>query len=277
MSNNTLRKIISFILSFIIMVCMVVGIISAWLIFEVLNYDALKVKVGDEFYPLLHKEVCNSVLLQTVSTGIPDDIMLEPITQETVDYWTRYQMEAIMDGRKYDIDLTEIRDSYIVTFTDYAAETGSSMDEKGAKELANYCVSIIKNSIELPFGNLISSYISIAEHYLPYAVIVCVAAVIFLAVFLQRISKPRITMTKYFGISFCSVGIIGLVLAVVSLATGFYNEINIMSDAYKSAIIGYGDYILRSLLMLSAVVFLIGAVSLVVYSVYGGGEKEEIV
>lgn len=277
MSNDILRKIISFLLSFIMMICIIVAVFSTWLMFEVLNYDALRVKAGDKFYSLLYDEVCENVLLRTVSTGVPEEIVLEPITRETIDYWTCYQLEAIIAGEKFKIDLSEMKEGYVEAFQEYARETGASLDNAGAKKLAEYCISTVKTSIELPLGSLLASYIGILRKYLPPVIIVCFAFAVLLGVFILRISKPRINVTRYYGLSLCGVGIIGLIASISALATKIYTKINLDSDAYNSALSGLGSYLLKSLLMLSAVIFLIGAIALVVYSVYGvGNEKEDV-
>lgn len=277
MSNNTLRKLISFMISFIMMICMVVGVMGSWLMFEVLNYDAVRVKAGEDFYRLLYDEVCENVLLQTVSTGVPEDLILKPLSRTLIDEVTQNQLEAVLSGNKYTIDLKDMREEYVSLFSAYAAETGEILDFEDAGKLADYCISIVKRSIELPFGSVISSYIAVMHNYLPVVILVCFAFVLSLAVFIYKISKPRINATRYYGIALCGVGVIGLVVSISALATRVYAKINFDSDAYNSAISGLGSYVLKSLTVLSSVIFLIGAVGLIVFSVYGmGGEKDEI-
>lgn len=275
MSNNTLRKVISFTISFVMMICMILAALSSWLMFEVLNYDAIRVKAGDDFYNLLYDEVCENTLLQTVSTGVPEDIILKPITRVLIEEKAHYQLESILTGKKFNINLDDIREQYIELFREYADETGDELDDAGARNLANYCVSIIKKSIELPFGSLISSYIAIMRKYLPVVIIVCAAISLLLAVFIYRISSPKINAARYYGISMGGVGIIGLFFSISALANKIYDKINFDSEAYSSAISGVGNYVINSLTILSAVVFLIGLVWLIVFSVHSGEEKDE--
>lgn len=253
---SVIRGFVSFVLSLTITVCA----IAFWAQTSILQYNKVDKYIKDGFYDMLHNEVCENIIENTVSTGLPEDVLISPITKDIVKFEMDCSIKALYSGEKYSLQTTTLKDDYRVAIEEYTTQNNLDLDEESATSLINYVVKLVENSVRLPFANTLSPYFTLIKQYIGYIAWGMLGLTALILLFLFFLCRPRTLLLRYAGRSMMCFGVLGAFVSLYVTTQNLTGSVNIASAAYSEMILNISQKSFGSLLILSIIFFVSGAV-----------------
>lgn len=261
MNNDIILKIIRSFVSFVLSMTLFVCAVSLWAQLTILDYEKVSGYIKSEYYGMLYTEVCDNVAENTVSTGLPQEVLLSPITQDIVASELNASLKALYTNQKYKLQNILLKDDYKAIIEQYANENNLELDEKATDDLANHLLLLIQESIKIPFSNTLSPYFELMHNYIGKITLIMLAISALIALFLFYLCRPRAVMLRYIGRSFMCCGILGGFVSLYVITQKLTSSVNIASVAYSNAILNISQKSFSFLLIIS-VILLIAGISL---------------
>lgn len=253
---NIIRGFVSFVLSILIFVCTT----AFWAQCTILNSENVSGYIKEEFYGMLYTEVCDNITENTVSTGLPEDILTAPLTEDIVKSEMNASINCLYSGTKYQLATDSLKTDYKNVISVYAQENGLELDEAATDSLVNYIVKLIEDSIKIPFSNTLSPYFLLVQDYIGKIAMIMLAATAAVLLFLFFLCRPRSVMLRYIGRALMCCGILGGFVSLYVTTQEIASSVNIASLAYSNAILSITKGTFNSLLIVSVIFFTAGII-----------------
>ncbi len=260
MNEKTLLSVIRGFVSFVLSLTITVSAIAFWAQTSILQYNKVENYIEDSFYDMLYEEVCDNITENTVSTGLPEDLLTAPITRDIVKLEMDSSIKALYNGEKYSLQTITLKEDYKALINEYIEQNNLELDEKSADALVNYIVRLVENSVRLPFANTLSPYFTLIKEYIGYVAYGLLAVSLLIALFLFFLCRPRKLLLRYIGRSMMCFGVLGAFVAIYVTSKNLTGSVNIASAAYSQMILNISQKSFGSLLILSIIFFVSGAV-----------------
>lgn len=268
--HHKTRNILSYILSFFIMICTVAVFMCTTLKTGLLNPSIIESSMHKGNYYEYRLGILNDGIKDLLAeAGLPKDLAEGVITDSKLSIDTNSYISNTLMGRTVTYDTTGLESVFVDNVTAYLVQQGVIPDEKLERyinDMASQVKIIYKSNISFEF---ITPYISFAAKYndMIKPVIICSIIMIIICIVLLLLLHRR----KYRAIRFCTYGMLAgsIVTAcesifvknnltdVISDEGIYYNVMRIyVSDAFMQGLyVAIGGIMLCSILILVTYVF----------------------
>ena len=266
MTTNALAKLIKGFLGFVCSILLCICIAVPWCYITLLDGGTALSTIDVQFYPELYSEVVNELTLQTVSAGVPEELIVQPVTEAQIQEEFDASFIALLNGEQYEPSFDALTEEYKRIFIEYADTNNLEFDEKNISELSESCISTIEKCVKIPFSGTISKYTALLNRYLPIALTISFVLMAALGWFIFKMCMPRVEALVYYGRAALASGIIGVLVSFYVTINVSEENIKMDSAAYKLAALNIIDSSFDLLLAASVFIGVIG-IALLIYGV----------
>lgn len=259
------RKIISYILSAIVVTLMSVTIILAMInnvIFSKSNVKKHMNKV--DYYTEISNIIKDSVNNYIMQSGFDESIMDSVIPKEKINNDIDKVIDAIYEGKEIDISTEEIRANLDKNVQQYIQQNNYKVDDQTKKDIAKFedkIESIYENSITYSKNAVkqVVSYFKMAKRITRLALITVLILLIILAFITYKINKA------FFGISLLATGIICIFIKCYSGLNIAVNNILMVNKTFSNLMINLINQVVQYIFMSGIILTVLGIFFIIIF------------
>lgn len=231
MQKDTLRTVISTILSFMMMVCLSLLALLIGLYFTIFQVNFIVRRMNDRYFDSVMQSLTKQLQDEIAPpSGFPDVVFENLFTRASVESDSRNYVQAVLGNLTYTLDTTKLRDDLVQRFTDYAVQNNLSYKKENLESLAQICIDEYERQITVPFLKSFSSVRLMYERYFPYALLGLSTFLIVLVLFLFRIQPFKHRAVRYCIYSLFASALMVIPVPLWVLIQGAYAKMNISPE-----------------------------------------------
>ena len=270
------RKIISYILSVIVVTLMSVTIILAMInnvIFSKSNVKKHMNKV--DYYTEISNIIKDSANNYIMQSGFDESIMDSVIPKEKINNDIDKVIDAIYEGKEIDISTEEIRANLDKNVQQYIQQNNYKVDNQTQKDIAKFedkIESIYENSITYSKNAVkqVVSYFKMAKRITRLALIAVSILLIIFAFITYKINKAS------FGISLLATGIICIFIKCYSGLNIAVNNILMVNKTFSNLMINLINQVVQYIFISGIILTVLGIVFIIFFERKLANKKYEI-
>lgn len=270
------RKIISYILSAIVVTLMSVTIILAMInnvIFSKSNVKKHMNKV--DYYTEISNIIKDSANNYIMQSGFDESIMDSVIPKEKINNDIDKVIDAIYEGKEIDISTEEIRANLDENVQQYIQQNNYKVDAQTRKDIAKFedkIESIYENSITYSKNAVkqVVSYFKMAKRITRLALITVSILLIILAFITYKINKAS------FGISLLATGLICIFIKCYSGLNIAVNNILMVNKTFSNLMINLINQVVQYIFISGIILTVLGIVFIIIFERKSANKKYEI-
>lgn len=259
------RKIISYILSAIVVILMSVTIILAMInnvIFSKSNVKKHMNKV--DYYTEISNIIKDSANNYIMQSGFDESIMDSVIPKEKINNDIDKVIDAIYEGKEIDISTEEIRANLDENVQQYIQQNNYKVDAQTRKDIAKFedkIESIYENSITYSKNAVkqVVSYFKMAKRITRLALITVSILLIILAFITYKINKAS------FGISLLATGIICIFIKCYSGLNIAVNNILMVNKTFSNLMINLINQVVQYIFISGIILTVLGIFFIIIF------------
>lgn len=259
------RKIISYILSAIVVTLMSVTIILAMInnvIFSKSNVKKHMNKV--DYYTEISNIIKDSANNYIMQSGFDESIMDSVIPKEKINNDIDKVIDAIYEGKEIDISTEEIRANLDKNVQQYIQQNNYKVDDQTQKDIAKFedkIESIYENSITYSKNAVkqVVSYFKMAKRIIRLALIAVSILLIIFAFITYKINKAS------FGISLLATGIICIFIKCYSGLNIAVNNILMVNKTFSNLMINLINQVVQYIFISGIILTVLGIVFIIFF------------
>lgn len=259
------RKIISYILSAIVVTLMSVTIILAMInnvIFSKSNVKKHMNKV--DYYTEISNIIKDSVNNYIMQSGFDESIMDSVIPKEKINNDIDKVIDAIYEGKEIDISTEEIRANLDKNVQQYIQQNNYKVDNQTQKDIAKFedkIESIYENSITYSKNAVkqVVSYFKMAKRITRLALIAVSILLIIFAFITYKINRAS------FGISLLATGIICIFIKCYSGLNIAVNNILMVNKTFSNLMINLINQVVQYIFISGIILTVLGIVFIIFF------------
>lgn len=259
------RKIISYILSAIVVTLMSVTIILAMInnvIFSKSNVKKHMNKV--DYYTEISNIIKDSVNNYIMQSGFDESIMDSVIPKEKINNDIDKVIDAIYEGKEIDISTEEIRANLDKNVQQYIQQNNYKVDDQTKKDIAKFedkIESIYENSITYSKNAVkqVVSYFKMAKRITRLALIAVSILLIIFAFITYKINRAS------FGISLLATGIICIFFKCYSGLNIAVNNILMINKTFSNLMINLINQVVQYIFISGIILTVLGIVFIIIF------------
>lgn len=270
------RKIISYILSVIVVTLMSVTIILAMInnvIFSKSNVKKHMNKV--DYYTEISNIIKDSANNYIMQSGFDKSIMDSVIPKEKINNDIDKVIDAIYEGKEIDISTEEIRANLDKNVQQYIQQNNYKVDNQTQKDIAKFedkIESIYENSITYSKNAVkqVVSYFKMAKRITRLALIAVSILLIIFAFITYKINRAS------FGISLLATGIICIFIKCYSGLNIAVNNILMINKTFSNLMINLINQVVQYIFISGIILTVLGIVFIIIFERKLANKKYEI-
>lgn len=270
------RKIISYILSVIVVTLMSVTIILAMInnvIFSKSNVKKHMNKV--DYYTEISNIIKDSANNYIMQSGFDESIMDSVIPKEKINNDIDKVIDAIYEGKEIDISTEEIRANLDENVQQYIQQNNYKVDDQTQKDIAKFedkIESIYENSITYSKNAVkqVVSYFKMAKRITRLALIAVSILLIIFAFITYKINRAS------FGISLLATGIICIFIKCYSGLNIAVNNILMVNKTFSNLMINLINQVVQYIFISGIILTVLGIVFIIFFERKLANKKYEI-
>lgn len=259
------RKIISYILSAIVVTLMSVTIILAMInnvIFSKSNVKKHMNKV--DYYTEISNIIKDSANNYIMQSGFDESIMDSVIPKEKINNDIDKVIDAIYEGKEIDISTEEIRANLDENVQQYIQQNNYKVDAQTRKDIAKFedkIESIYENSITYSKNAVkqVVSYFKMAKRITRLALITVSILLIILAFITYKINKAS------FGISLLATGLICIFIKCYSGLNIAVNNILMVNKTFSNLMINLINQVVQYIFISGIILTVLGIFFIIIF------------
>lgn len=259
------RKIISYILSVIVVTLMSVTIILAMInnvIFSKSNVKKHMNKV--DYYTEISNIIKDSANNYIMQSGFDESIMDSVIPKEKINNDIDKVIDAIYEGKEIDISTEEIRANLDENVQQYIKQNNYKVDNQTQKDIAKFedkIESIYENSITYSKNAVkqVVSYFKMAKRITRLALIAVSILLIIFAFITYKINKAS------FGISLLATGIICIFIKCYSGLNIAVNNILMVNKTFSNLMINLINQVVQYIFISGIILTVLGIFFIIIF------------
>jgi hypothetical protein len=259
MSKKHLTQIISVILSFLLMVCITVIMISSCLAITAIKTGFVTDLMDDSYY----QSVMNSLtetLKQKLSppSNIPEEVFDNLFTIYFVKEDLISNTNAVFAGIEDGYNKERVREHVIENFEIYASDNNLNLSLANLQTLADYCLEEYDRHINLVFLKSFAPIREMFEKMFTYILLGFSVILILLTLFLFGIHKYKHRALRFLSCSLFSSSLLIIPLPLFLLIQGSYRRLNIEPEHIKLLFIAAINKTMSALILSGLIIFAVG-------------------
>lgn len=270
------RKIISYILSVIVVILMSVTIMLAMInnvIFSKSNVKKHMNKV--DYYTEISNIIKDSANNYIMQSGFDESIMDSVIPKEKINNDIDKVIDAIYEGKEIDISTEEIRANLDENVQQYIKQNNYKVDNQTQKDIAKFedkIESIYENSITYSKNAVkqVVSYFKMAKRITRLALIAVSILLIIFAFITYKINRAS------FGISLLATGIICIFIKCYSGLNIAVNNILMINKTFSNLMINLINQVVQYIFISGIILTVLGIFFIIIFERKSANKKYEI-
>ncbi len=269
----SLKKIISYILSIILVVLLFSTILAIGINATILNKENVKSQMAKSDYATnIYNtiiETCNNYNMQS---GFEESMLNDVIKKEDVEQDINSVIDSIYDGKELNINTSKIEEKLTNKINTYVQENGYKMDEETQESVNQY-----KSTIEKAYENGImyskdvisnnGKYVVMAKNIIKICIVVLIILSLIIALIIFTLNKASV------GISLLAVGVLFIVIRNYSGTSVAVNNILILNRAFSNFVISLVNELLQYVQIAGIILIILGLAIIVVVEAMKKYEK----
>ncbi len=259
-----IKKIISYLLTFVLIVLLVVSVAITIVSKTILSEKyILGVLDKNNYYTEMYHEILESFKDNTIQSGLDETILDGVMTDEQVKKDIQSLIHYLYTGTKMSIDTEGVKTRLQEKINQVIQENNKKVNSSEQQEIDIYVSTI---------ANIYSDGIAYAEKYIPTiqsvlskiqntltkAQMIPYVATIVVAILLLTINKKE--SLKYFSIASISTGILFIILKIVESSTMRIQNILLLNKAFSNVLINAIQNIMFIFLFVGIIFSIIGII-----------------
>lgn len=247
-NKDGIRKIISYILSFLLTVCLTLMTLLIIIKFGALNEKSLYNNMSSYgYYDHVYSDFMEKVKSVTMPTGFPESIYDEIVSKTDIYNDVNGSLKEQFGGEKYETNAKNIRQKLSNNIDSYFVETSYTATDEEKAAIEAYIDTVADNYdkyIKLPLGSYIIKAKNLFEKVFFVAFAVLIVMVIIIIFLLVRIHKWKHKALRY--MSFASLATMLMVSAypLYLYAGKVYYRLGLSPESFYKFTITYIDNLL---------------------------------
>lgn len=259
-----IKKIISYLLTFVLIVLLVVSVAITIVSKTILSEKyILGVLDKNNYYTEMYHEILESFKDNTIQSGLDETILDGVMTEEQVKKDIQSLIHYLYTGTKMSIDTEGVKTRLQEKINQVIQENNKKVNSSEQQEIDIYVNTI---------ANIYSDGIAYAEKYIPTiqsvlskiqntltrVQMIPYVAIIVVAILLLAINKKE--SLKYFSIASISTGILFIILKIIESSTMRIQNILILNKAFSNVLINAIQNIMFIFLFVGIIFSIIGII-----------------
>lgn len=231
MNNDTPRTVISVILSFLMMICLVLLGLIISLDVTIFQVHFITKRMNDRYYNSVMTSLTNQLQEKIAPpSGFPEEVFEGLFTRSTIETDSKASVQAVLANADYTLNTAALHDKLIKRFTEYAQQNQLKLTDANLESLAQICIDEYERQISVPFLKSFASVRITFLRYFPYALLGISTFLIVVLVFLFRLHPYKHRAVRYSIYSLFASALMLIPLPIWILIQGSYAKINISPD-----------------------------------------------
>ncbi|MDD2362164.1 MAG: hypothetical protein PHH84_04305 [Oscillospiraceae bacterium] len=228
MKPFNIQSIISGILSFLMMICITLLVISISLQLTIFDINYISDKMDNDYYDSVIDSL-TTTLKDDISppSGMPEEVFDDLFNRYIIMEDTQASINAILTGIDYSYDSTRVHDILLNRFTKYANEKNVKISDTNFDTLIDYCLVVYERHISLPFMKSFSSVRRLFDNTFTYLLLAVSTALILLIIFLFAIHRFKHRAIRYCIYSLFASALLVIPFPIFLLIQGAYRKISL--------------------------------------------------
>lgn len=277
------KTILNIILSFLLIILIAMSIVINILQDKILNKDYILSKMEEnQVYLQVSREVDNGFENYIYQSGLPEDIIKDLYTEDTIKNDVNSFINALYDGTEIQISDSIIRETLDKRINEYLVSENKTLNEQGKKNVEKFedlIVNEYKNNVNA-YGSLYKTghdFLDKLEQVIQKIKFIPIILIIAFIIFLIVNNLKNLLLTiNYACISLLSLGI--LIKIGVSIIFSKINIDNILfiTKALSNLLINISKEILYICSDYANLFIVIGIVGILIYAIAGNVKKVDV-
>ena len=266
-----MKKVISYILSFILIILIVLACLLTIMKSTILNEEYVISKLEEaRYYDRMNGEIIEQFKNYTIQSGLSDEVLENLFTAEKLKEDVNQVIDSIYTGKKLEIDTTEIIDNLKNNILEEVEAAGKTVDfEDEAMEEYLKAISDAYESQVSYSTNTINSVVGTFSKVLDLAGIAQImlfVAIAVIAIIIIIVNIKQIMGLKYITIALMGTGIFMLAVKIILEQSIDFNNIMLMNQAVSNVIQLVINNIFANITIVGVVLLVIGLVGNFAYN-----------
>ena len=272
---KTVRKIISYIFSILVVTLMFATIILSMVNAVIFSKSNIKNKMQKvDYYSEISNIIKDSANNYIMQSGFDESIMDSVIPKEKINNDIDKVIDAIYDGKEIDISTEEIRAGLDENVQKYIQQNNYKVDAQAQKDIAKFeekIESIYANSITYSKNAIkeVVKYFKMAKRITRLMLIVISILLIILAFITYKINRAS------FGISLVATGIICIFIKCYSSLNIAVNNILMVNKTFSNLMISLINQVVQYVFICGIILTILGIALIILFERKSASEKYE--
>ena len=278
------KTILNIILSFLLIILIAMSIVINILQDKILNKDYILSKMEEnQVYLQVSREVDNGFENYIYQSGLPEDIIKDLYTEDTIKNDVNSFINALYDGTEIQISDSIIRETLDKRINEYLVSENKTLNEQGKKNVEKFedlIVNEYKNNVNA-YGSLyktghefLDKLEQVIQNIKFIPIILIIAFIIFLIV--NNLKNLLLTI-NYACISLLSLGILIKIGVSISFSKINIDNILFITKALSNLLINISKEILYICSDYANLFIVIGIVGILIYAIADNVKKVDVI
>lgn len=262
---NKKKRIVSYIISAILVIFLSATILFVNANATILNSSNVKSKIAEaNYYEEVYNIIIDSCNNYVMQSGFEDTIINGVISKEDVEKDVKGLIDYMYEGKEYSVQTQGIRASLDKNIENYISENNYAVSEENKKSIEVFEKTIedtYKRNIEYSNETIkvIAKYLKTAKRVVSIAMVILAVLSVVLLVIVYKVSKPSA------GIAMLSTGALFIALKCYSGVNVAINNILVLNRPFSNTLISIVKQLLQNMFIVGIILTIAGIVWIVVF------------
>ncbi|MDD4546872.1 MAG: hypothetical protein PHR24_06210 [Oscillospiraceae bacterium] len=235
MKPINIQSIISGIISFLMMICISLLVISISLQLTIFNINYITNKMDNEYFDSIIGSLTKTLKDDIAPpSGMPEEVFDDLFNRYIIMEDTRASLHAVLTGIDYSYDSSRVHDILLKRFTEYAEKKDIKISDTNIDTLTDYCIVEYERHISLPFIKSFASIRRLFDNTFTYLLLGISVLLILLTMFLFTIYRFKHRAIRYCIYSLFASALMVIPFPLFFLIQGPHRKINLTPDHTKN-------------------------------------------
>ena len=259
------KKIISYILTFILFLTLLASIVTVFVSQTILKESyVLSILIRNNYYANTYEEIMQTFENNTIQSGLTEDVLDGIITQEKVrSDFNQVVSYVYGSARSLNIDVKDVENKLRENIQKQIKENNKTVDPEEQKDIDEYVktiVNIYKEQITCTdkYLDSVKSVIVKAKKYISLLRNVAIVASVILILLILLINKTK--SVNYINISLFANAIALIFVKIMESTSMQIRNILLLSQSFSKVLINLIENVMTGLCVIGVISFLIGII-----------------
>lgn len=269
--NIMLRSGISYILAFILTICLTLATVLVVIRYGCFNEDSLlKNMSSNSYYDDVYEDMMGDLKSMTIPTGLPDSVYENAITRTAVHNDINGKVKAQFAGEAYTSKSEEIKSALNANIAQYLKDTDYTLTDEEERSITSYVNAVLvdyENYISMPFIDILVK----AKNMFDKVFLIAVIALLVMSAIAVYV-ELQLHKWLHRALRYLSYTALGCAVMLISVPGYFYlaqihYRLNLKPESFYNLATTYIDNILK-LFLYFGLLWIVVAILVIIATVF---------